>query len=362
MKILFLNTNIGYGGASKMLVWVANQCAQEGYDVTFVTYRDSVIHQELNSKVNHVHFELESDNGLGKGIISSILFFRKYIKQQKFDIAVGFLPPSQIRLSLSCIGLKTKLIFSQRGDPYQRKSSLIMKLAESFGNWLFSFADYFVFQTKGAQSFYPKKIQNRSIVIPNPINPLRRTQERDGHIEKKIVCVARLDLYQKRQDVLIEAFNLIKSDFPDYILELYGDGAKEDEIKLRKLAENNSQIIFKGSVSNIVASIQNASLAVLSSDFEGIPNALLEYMSLGIPSVSTDCSPGGAAMIIENGVNGMLVPASKPYELASAMKYMLSHPIEAEKMGKAGIHVLTRFAEDKIRRKWFDVFGRCLSL
>ena len=57
MKILFLNTNIGYGGASKQMVWVANQCAMNGHDVTFYTYRDSAVNQKLYDTVKHVVVE-----------------------------------------------------------------------------------------------------------------------------------------------------------------------------------------------------------------------------------------------------------------------------------------------------------------
>ena len=360
MKVLFLTTNIGYGGASKMIVWVANQCALVGYDVTILTYRDDDEKQTLFGSVRHVHFSLEHDNGLGGGIFSTILFLRKYIKSNSFDVAVAFLPPSQIRLTLSCIGLKTKLLYSQRGDPYQRKSSIKMRVAEFIGNYLFSFADYYVFQTIGAKKYYPKAIQRKSVVIPNPINRIERTLKREGNIENKIVCVARLDLYQKRQDVLIEAFILIEDKYPDLCLELYGDGSKDDANRLRRQSQNHRRIKFMGKLDEkeIVHSIQNAALAVLSSDFEGIPNALLEYMSLGIPSISTDCSPGGAAMIINNGVNGLLVPRDDPQKLADAMSFMLSNFNEAEAMGLEGMKVIDTFSEKKIKSMWIDCFER----
>lgn len=355
MKLLFLNTNIGYGGASKMIVWVANQCASAGHDVTFVTYRDAIENQTVSIQVKHLHFNLEGECGLGTGLFSTVRFLRRYIKKEAFDVAIAFLPSSQIRLSLACVGLKTKLLYSHRGDPYQRKKSVKMKLAETVGDWLFSIADYYVFQTTGAQQYYSKAIQKRSTVIPNPINRLKRTSKREGNIEKKIVCVARLDIYQKRQDVLINAFKTIADKYDEFILELYGDGIEEDEKKLRELAKSCSRICFKGAISDVIETIQNASIAVLCSDFEGIPNSLLEYMSLGIPSISTDCSPGGAAMIIENYKNGIIVKRNSPADLASAISYMIDNPSEAERMGQEGRNVVYRFSEQKIKNDWLNV-------
>lgn len=360
MKILFLNTNIGYDGASKMIVWVANQCATEGNDVTIVTYRDTAVNQFISKKIKHVHFNLECNGGLGDGLLSTVRFLRRYIKNEAFDVAVAFLPPSQIRLSLACLGLKTKLLYSQRGDPFQKGKTLKLKIVEKIYNWLFSFADFYVFQTIGAQQYYSKAIQDRSVVIPNPINRIERTVERKGNIERKIVCVARLDLYQKRQDILIEAFIKIEKRYPDVVLELYGDGSKFDEEKLHELSSNHSQIKFMGKMnaSDIVDHIQNAAIGVLSSDFEGIPNALLEYMSLGIPSISTDCSPGGAAMLIKNNINGLLVDRGNATELAEAMSFMLDNVEKAEKMGIEGTKVVEDYSENRIQTQWISALNK----
>ncbi len=363
MNILFLNSNIGYGGASKMIIWVANQCAERGHNVTVLTYRDGVENQNVSSKVNHIHVDLEKSKGINFGVLSTIIYLRRFIIQHEYDLAIAFLPSSQIRLSLACIGLKIKLLYSHRGDPYQRKKSIKMRFAESLGNLLFSTADYFVFQTEGAKQYYSKSIQNRSTIIPNPINRLERTKERRGNVENKIVCVARLDLYQKRQDILITAFSLIENNYPKVILELYGDGNPKDEAYLRKLASSHPQIKFMGCIkkTEIVSHIQNAAIAVLSSDFEGIPNALLEYMSLGIPSISTDCSPGGAATIIKNNLNGLLVPPHNPIELSKAIAYLLDNFDEAERMGREGQKVIEEFSESKICSMWMNVIHKLCS-
>lgn len=359
MKILFLNTNIGYGGASKMMVWVANQFAECGYDITFVTYRDSEVLQPLSSKLNHIHLNLEDKSSNKINIFRTIFKLRDFIKTGKYTLAVAFLSPSQLRLSLATAGLPIKLLFSQRGDPYQKRDKYDLRAFIS--DIAFKCADMYVFQTTAAKNYYSKRIRKNSTVISNPVIPISDLQKREPEkIESRIVNIARLDIKQKRQDILIRAFNLISNDYPDVTLELYGHGP--DLTKLQLLASGNPNIIFKGATSDVKAALQNSRLFVLSSDFEGIPNALLESMSAGIPSISTDCSPGGAAMLINSYENGILVPRNDINELANAMKYMLDNVKEAERMGAIAKDVNNLFSEQEISNRWAELINSSILL
>ena len=353
MKILFLNTNIGYGGASKILVWVANQCARKGHDVTILTYRDKEVRQFVDPLVKLVQEQLE-DTGGKANTIATVRWIHRFINKSKFDIGVAFLSPSMLRLALSAKGTDMRVVFSHRGDPYYSgtENSFKLKAINRLNRWAFNQAAGFVFQTKMAQAYYSNSIKERSVVIPNPIRPLERTVVRNGNVRKSLVSVGRLDLKQKRQDVMIEAFNIISSKYPEFRLEIFGDG--EDETKVKQMAASNPKILLMGKTSNVVEAIQNAWAIVQSSDFEGIPNVLLEAMSLGVPSISTDCSPGGAAMLIHNRENGILTPRGDAKALADAMEYMISHPLESETMGKNGMKVNELFPENVIAEKWLS--------
>lgn len=360
MKILFLNTNIGYGGASKMIVWVANQCAKEGHDVTFLTFRDNEVRQVVDSKVRLMHEQLEDAGGNVK-LLNTVKWLHCFIKKKRFDVGVAFLSPSILRMALAAKGTKMKVIFSHRADPYLRLSSnsLKAKVINWLNKWAFEQADFYVFQTKMAQAYYGEVIKNRSTVIPNPICPMQRTEPREGNVRKSFVAVGRMELKQKRQDVMIDAFNLLSPKYPDFKLEIYGDG--EDEEKVMQLAASNPNIRLMGKTSNVVSAIQNAWATVLSSDYEGIPNALLESMSLGVPSISTDCSPGGAAMLIRYKENGMLTPRGDASALAEAMEYVITHPEEAEKMGEQAMEVNALYAENVVADKWKKVLNKLMQ-
>ena len=347
MKILFLNTDIGYGGAEKMLVWVANQCVIAGHNVTFLTYRENCIKQTLHPLLKHVHVDT-NDNMGGKGLWRTSIYLHNYIKREKFNLGIAFLSPSQLRLSIAAVGTDIKLLYSQRGDPYQCKGGLIHLI----NRLAFNCADAFVFQTSMAQAYYSIKIQKRSVVISNPISPLVRTRKRSEGVDKRIVCVARLHIQQKRQDILINAFKQLTEQFPEYTLEFYGDGP--DEQRLKNLAADCPKIYFMGQTSNVAEVIQNAAMTVLPSDYEGIPNSLLESMSIGVPCIATDCSPGGAAMLIQSYEYGILIPKGNTNALVEAIKYFIINVDEAEHMGEKAVEVNRIFAPHIIAKKWIE--------
>lgn len=354
MKVLILNTDLGYGGAEKILAFVANVLADADKDVTFLTFRENTSYQKLNKKVKREHIQLEN---IGHKLLSSVKTIFKlhsYIKKNNFDLAVAFLSPSQLRLILACKLTKTKVLVSQRGDPFVNDNIKgTKKIISRINNMIFKMSDYFVFQSNNAKKFYPNKIQERCYVIPNPVEPLKRTSMRDNvTIEKRIVTVSRLDLKQKRQDLLINAFRMFHKKYSDYVLELYGTG--EDEQKINEIIGNDESIKLCGFTSNVVDAIQNASFFVLTSDYEGIPNALIEAMSLGVPSISTDCSPGGAAICINNNVNGLLVKRGDEDAILNAMVYMKEYPCDAEAMGKKGMEINEIYNPEKISQMWLE--------
>lgn len=360
MKILILNTDLGYGGAEKMLVFVANSLADAGKEVTFLTYRENSNHQELNNLVKREHIQLESGGGNILTGIKTISRLHKYIKKGEFDLAIAFLTPSQLRLVPACWNTKTKVLVSQRADPFVKKKSIMGKIIKRINDLVFCNANLFVFQTEIAKSYYPARVQSNSCVIPNPVKPLMRTIERTSQtIEKRIVSVARLELKQKRQDLIIDAFNRLSIEYPDYQLEFYGTG--EDLEMISRLAEGNECIKLCGLTRDVAGVLQNATMFVLASDYEGIPNALMEAMSIGVPCVSTNCSPGGAALLIDNSVNGLLVQRNNPEKLYDAMKYLIEHPESAEQMALKAKLICESFSEREIAKKWISFISNVIK-
>ena len=109
---------------------------------------------------------------------------------------------------------------------------------------------------------------------------------------------------------------------------------------------------FPGYVPDMPERLEKASMFVLSSDYEGMPNALMEAMASGLPCVSTDCGGGGARFLVQNGDNGILIPQKDEVALASAMEKILSDESLSAKLGENARKLQETLAPEKIYGEW----------
>ena len=151
-------------------------------------------------------------------------------------------------------------------------------------------------------------------------------------------------------------FSLIADEFPDYSLIIYGEGSLRKELESYVKEKNlQGRVFLPGAKDNIQERIKDASLFVLSSDYEGIPNALIEAMAIGLPCVSTDCSPGGAKELIESGENGLIVECENPKLLAAAVKSMMVEREESRRMGTQARLIRNRVDKHQIADSWLGI-------
>ena len=242
---------------------------------------------------------------------------------------------------------KIPLVVSERNDPSIDPASNVKRLLR---NVLYCRPNWFVFQTPDAKRYFSKKIQDRSNIVLNPLSgsiPDCWLGER----EKRIVSVGRLN-NQKNFPLLIEAFLLFHKKHPDYILEIYGDGMLEDKLKSYISDCQLEEFVFlKGFIKDVHDRIKKAAMFVMSSDFEGLPNALIEAMALGLPSISTDCPCGGPRMLIKDGVNGRLVSVNNVNELCDAMLFCAEEE-HAEKLSIESRKIRDIVSREKIVSEW----------
>ena len=153
------------------------------------------------------------------------------------------------------------------------------------------------------------------------------------------------------------AFNQIKDRFPEHILEIYGDGELKNEIQNLINAYNLQKRIFlKGKVDNIHESISNSELFVLSSDYEGLSNALLEAMLMGIPVISTDCT--GSNEYIIDGYNGLLVPVNNLQLLSSAMEKVLSSKMLQKSLSNNSKKIESKVSKKNVINLWYETLEK----
>ena len=367
MKILFAIPRLSYSGAPKMMAWVANQMAARGHEVHLVTFYSEEQARILHDNVTMVSLKISQSRSRivrnTTGMFKTIKALHKKISELKPDVVVSFLD------SVGCAYLpfgrlltKSKFVVSERADPYARHG-LVFKIRII----LKQFAHATVFQTHGAQRFFEKhrRIYNNSLVIPNPValsDKIAEMQKRIpsfGERDKRIVTVGRLSLYQKRQDILLDAFKLFHDKNPEYKLVIYGGGP--DHRKIQKLIDEKGLsecAILAGIIDHVEEKIFDAAAFVLTSDFEGIPNALIEAMSVGVPSVSTDCSPGGAALLIRNEENGFIVPCGDAEAIAEKLSLLVNDSDVADRFSKNSPSISRDFGEGVIAEKWEACFER----
>lgn len=347
MKLLFLLPNIGYGGASKILVFLANELAKiKLYAVTILVYKNDNILQEIN---HDVQIQCIKDK-YNKKIIRHLQYLfaiYKKVKIIKPDIIISFLNYPNIYSVIVGKLLSIPVIISERGDPYQRK-----KTFDRLFDIIYNTADGAVFQTEGAKLYFHKKLQKKSAVIPNPIiNDLKNKYTPNN--SHRIAFVGRFEIKQKRQDVMLKAFQHVLEIYPDSMLHFYGDG--QDEIIAKNIAKElgiNESVIFHGYTKNPTNEIFKSEVYVLTSDYEGIPNSLIEAMKLGMPVISTDCSPGGAKLLIRNNENGIIVKCGDILGISEAIIKIFASESLKYKLSTNASKIDKLFPSDKIINSW----------
>ena len=347
MKILFCITGLGYGGAEKNLRMVANHMRSLGHEIIICTVKNEPPAQQLDEGIRIVPMPQYGKKGLKR--FQQLSFLKKLMAKERPDVSVSFLAFPNFFSIVAGKLTGTPTIVSERSDPYQ-VSGAVMKFMYS----MYKSASGAVFQTENARDYFAPAVRKKSRVIANPVEIKDETLFTDyENAEKSIAYSARFDLQQKRQDVMLEAFKTVVEKHPEYVLKFFGDGP--DEEKMKAYAEElgiADNVKFCGRSSNVLSDISVSELFVLSSDYEGIPNALLEAMSIGLPCVSTDCSPGGARMLIESGENGIIVPTRDPAALSDALCKMIENRDMAISCGKKAIEVRERFSKPRILSMW----------
>lgn len=360
MRIAFLFSSLNHSGAPKMLTWVANQMAKRGHEVHVVSFFMTEKMPALEESVTHHCLDIKrSGSRLTRNTVvmakTQYQLLRK-LKQLMPDGIVSFnISGTYVHLALNKIFGRYPVIFSERTDPNIHKGA-----RKKLFKLLMGCAKGTVFQTQGARECFPGKIYENSVVIPNPavVKPeaaeslpqyLHTYKTRDN----RIVSVGRLSVVQKRQDILLEAFRLVHGKHPEMQLVLYGDG--EDKEKIRTLAAEkglSDSVVLAGNTNQVEEDICSARAFVLTSDYEGIPNALIEAMSVGVPCVSTDCSPGGAALLIQDGENGFLVPRADAPAVAEKLLQLIEDPQTADRFAAEGPKITETLSEDRIADLW----------
>ena len=356
MKVGFLIQRMASGGAERATSAIASEISQHGETVEIVSFDSSESFYPLHNNVNIFNMELKDISKSASlkrviGCIKRAFEIRKKIKSRNFDVLVCMSTTMNLYGLLSTAFTKTKVVGTERNNPYKYKADPINAALKKFSA---IFLDGFIFQTEAASEYYAKSVRQKGTVIQNAVfNPLVKEIEPASEREKIIYGVGRLSA-QKRFEDLIDAFALLEKKYSDYRLVIFGEG--EDREKLQKKIDSynlNEKILLPGTDKNALKYVSKGSAFVLSSDYEGMPNVLMEAMAVGTPCVSTRCKMGPEELI-EDGINGILVPVGDVEKIKDAVELIISNPKLAQSISKNGRNILKTNDVSAISAKWLE--------
>ena len=351
-RIMFYINAIHDGGAERVMVNLAKFFSENGYDATLVTsFRDTWEYPLAPTVKRLTLEESEIKQSRIRRNLSRIKKLRNLCKSEKPDILVSFMEEPNFRAILATRGLPVKTLVSVRNDPNKEYAG---RLGAFVGKVLLPMADGCVFQTKEAQEWFPQKLQKKSRIIYNAV------KEEFYHIERKpnrgeIVTCGRLT-EQKNHAMLIAAFAEVVEQYPYATLKIYGEGALREALQEQiDAAGLSGKAFLMGATNDVGKALQTADVFVLSSDYEGMPNALMEAMAVGVQCISTDCPCGGPKDLFGEALTNQLVPVNDEEALKKAVYIFLNVP-EHEKE-QIGIEIKSRamdFRPEIINKKWLD--------
>ena len=349
MKIVVFVGGLSGGGAERVCCNLANALSVYKNAVTFLTVSDDEPTYPINAGIGRYVLLKQSErrNVLGDMLMRLFRLWR-FLCRTNNDCYVVMMPRTTILLLLFKKWTTAKIIASERADPATYPSLLqwwLKRLAHRADGW--------VFQTEEQRSWYGNAIGSAaSIVIPNAVNSDFLSVHYCGERRKEIVSSGRLTS-QKNHALLIKAFARIAAQHPDYRLVIYGEGPLRAELeRLIEALQLSGRVLLPGYTINIKECVEQASMFVLSSDFEGMPNALIEAMALGVPCIATDCQGGGAKFLIDDGVNGVLVLRGDEGALVDAMQHLLEDEVHAEKLGQQARKLCETLSPQAIYGEW----------
>ncbi len=356
-KIAFHLNCLEQGGAERVVTNLANRFAREGYQVIIATEWYGENEFRIDPQVRRVHVGLREGDEKKHRLIQFLLrvrYLRRFLKEEKPDILIPFARKALYRGLMAAYFVKIPVLISVRTDPaghYEERSDKIQIPL------LFPRADGCVFQTQGAREFFAPRLQKNSRIILNPINPKYIGVPEPAVRQKTVVQSGRLVDF-KNQPMLIRAFVEVHKKHPDYDLKIYGgdsfDGTKE--ILEQIIDENQAReyVHLMGASDSLEEEIKDAALFAFSSDWEGLPNALMEAMALGLPVVATDCPCGGPRTIMTHEVNGLLVPIKDQKAMEEGINRLIEDRELAERLGREARKIADRANDQAIYEQWRD--------
>lgn len=347
MRITFLLASLGSGGAERVVSLLANKMAERGHQVEIICLKFNDVYYQTDSRVK-VTLAMEQT----KNRLTEVFWLRNYIKKQNPDVVIPFTEGVYCFTILSLIGTGIPIIASERLDP--AAMSTTRKILKRL---LLPYADWLVVQTKSIKEYFPKSIQKKTSIIYNPVNEESLSPalpSREGRLNR-IISVGRL-YPQKNQAMMIRAFAKVADEFPDWQMVIYGEGPLRAELEfLVSSFKLQNRVLLPGRTEHVIEELRKSKIFCMSSDYEGMSNAMIEAICVGLPIISTKVS--GTDELIQDGENGLLVEIGNEKSLRGCMSKLMLSTTFREDMTSQNMKLSYLFNIDYIVEKWLNLIN-----
>jgi hypothetical protein len=359
MKIFIVCSRLSYGGAERVGVMLAN-----GLSVSHSVYLISNTLEEPTYEVESSVQLLPLFSSISSKIekwASTLPNIRKYAKTYRPDVIIGVMETCSLVSKLATIGLGIPIIMTEHNAFERPKNTPLTKwqiITKFYINKLYCCVTIL---TEADKEFIGLRLKN-TVVMPNPLflTPIIKSPVKD----KIVLAAGRIDDWHcKGFDILLKAWGTIAKQYPDWTLEIAGDGRKVDLELLQNIvrkSEVENQVKFLGYQKNIVDRYKQSAIFVLSSRYEGFGLVLIEAMSQGCACVACDFK-GRQREIIRNDSEGLVCVPNDVDALALAIKKMIDDDMYRQKVQKAAIERSKYYTMDKTIRRWENLLKRLLS-
>ena len=356
MHLLLVIGSLGGGGAERVITRLAEAWVASGVMVTVATFdRPDGDFYPLASGVVRRSMPLQP-RGMTSYLhhaIARSLWLRTVMREESPQAVICFTDRTNVVSLLAALGLGIPVLVSERTDPEMYSPG---RLWAGMRRLVYSSAAMIVVQTQKVRLWSERLFpRTRTCVIPNPapvnLPAIRRVSN------STIIAIGRL-VPEKGFDVLIDALALIADRHPTWKLRILGEGPHRTSLEQQIEGLGLSgRVELPGRCHDVLEQLAETEVFVLSSRFEGFPNALVEAMACGRAVVSTQCS--GSSDLIEPGRNGLLVPVGDSVALAQSMEELLLDPLLRSRLGQAAAEIRSQLSMARVLQMWNNALTEC---